>query len=138
MRIQLDTSNINWDSVVEILSEVRMANYAPEIHKAAFQNSPVVVFVFEDEYLIGFGRAISDGTYQAAVYDVAVRPSSQGKGVGALILDTIVERCRNCNIILYASPGKELFYEKHAFRKMKTGMALFKDAEKMKKKGFTE
>ena len=138
MRIQLDTSNINWDSVVEILNEVKMALYAPEIHKAAFQNSQVVVFVFEDEYLIGFGRAISDGTYQAAVYDVAVRPSSQGKGVGALILDTIVERCRNCNIILYASPGKELFYEKHAFRKMKTGMALFKDAEKMKKKGFTE
>jgi len=138
MNIQLDTSNINWDRVVEILIEVSMATYAPEIHQAAFEKSEVVVFVFEGDILVGFGRAISDGTYQAAVYDVAVWPSFQGKGVGTLILDTLVEHCPHCNITLYASPGKEGFYEKHAFRKMKTGMALFRDAEKMKAKGFTE
>ena len=40
--------------------------------------------------------------------------------------------------MLYASPGKEKFYEKLNFRKMKTGMALFLNTEKMQMKGFIE
>ena len=35
--------------------------------------------------MIGFGRAISDGTYQAAIYDVAVNPDFQKKGLGNII-----------------------------------------------------
>ena len=41
-------------------------------------------------------------------------------------------------ILLYASTGKEQFYEKDGFNKMKTGMALFVNVEKMKDTGFTE
>jgi len=39
---------------------------------------------------------------------------------------------------LYASPGKEGFYEKQGFRKMKTGMACFIHREAMSERGFTE
>ncbi len=41
-------------------------------------------------------------------------------------------------ILLYASTGKEQFYKKERFKKMKTGMALFVNAENMKDKGFTK
>ena len=41
-------------------------------------------------------------------------------------------------ILLYASTGKEQFYKKEGFKKMKTGMALFVNAENMKDKGFTK
>lgn len=136
LRVQFDTLNINWDLVVEILQQVSMASYTGEIHKKAFNNSYAVIFVFDDKNLIGFGRAISDGAYQAAIYDVAVLPAYQGKGIGKMILDSIVKRCPNFNFILYAAPGKEKFYEKEKFRKMKTGMALFTDNEKMETKGF--
>ena len=138
LRIQLDTTNIDWDLVVDILQKAGMANRTAEIHQRAFNNSHTVVFVFDEDKLIGFGRAISDGEYQAAIYDVAVMPSYQGKGIGKTIVRTIVENIPNCNFILYASPDKEAFYEKENFKKMKTGMALFVDAEKMKNKGFTE
>ena len=138
LRLQLDTANINWDLVVEILQKVGMAYYAPEIHKRAFSNSQVVVFVFDEENLVGFGRAISDGEYQAAIYDVAVRPDCQGKGIGKMIVRTIIEKIPNCNFILYASPGKEQFYEKENFKRMKTGMALFMNGERMQRNGFTE
>ncbi len=137
-RLQFDTSNINWDLVVDILQKTGMANYAAEIHKIAFNNSYTVVFVFDDENMIGFGRAISDGAYQAAIYDVAVLPDYQGRGIGKMIVQNIVQKCPGCNFILYSAPGKETFYEKVNFRRMKTGMALFKDIEKMKKNGFTE
>ena len=87
---------------------------------------------------MGFGRAISDGVYQGAIYDVAVLPAYQGKGVGKTILQSILRNLPNCSLILYASPGKEQFYEKEAFRRMKTGMARFIQAEKMKEIGFIE
>ena len=138
LRVQFDTSNIKWDFVAEILRQVNMANYTGEIHKIAFNNSYTVVFVFDEENLIGFGRAISDGAYQAAIYDVAVLPAYHGKGLGKMILNSIINKCPNCNFILYSAPGKEKFYEKQNFRMMKTGMALFTDNKIMKSKGFIQ
>ncbi|MBZ9637584.1 GNAT family N-acetyltransferase [Clostridium sp. FP1] len=138
LKIQCNCLNINWDNVSEILKKVEMAYFEGEVHKKAFENSHTVVFAFDDNKLIGFGRAISDGTYQAAIYDIAVLPEYQGKKVGATIVNSILKCIPQCNFILYASPDKENFYEKLNFRKMKTGMALFLNAEKMQTKGFTK
>ena len=104
----------------------------------AFEASHTTVFVYHADRLIGFGRAISDGVYQAAIYDCAVLPEFQGKGIGTTIMKNILLRISHCNIILYASPGKEGFYQTHGFRKMKTGMAIFKKAGAMREGGFTE
>jgi GNAT superfamily N-acetyltransferase len=138
IRLQYNTSEIDWELIPSILKAVGMSFHDGKIHKIAFEKSHFVVFVFRDEQLIGFGRALSDGVYQAAIYDVAVLPEFQGNGIGKLIVNSIVENCPGCNFILYASPGKEKFYERFKFRKMKTGMALYTDIEKMKQKGFTE
>lgn len=138
IRIQYDCSNIDWNYVSETLKKVGMAYYDAEIHKRAFENSHTVVFIFDNNVLTGFGRAISDGVYQAAVYDVAVLPEYQGKGIGKIIVENILKSLSTCNVILYASPDKEIFYEKLNFKRMKTGMALFQNAERMKKKGFIE
>ena len=138
IKIQYNCLDINWNHVSNILKEVGMAYFEGEVHKKAFENSHTVVFAFENDKLIGFGRAISDGVYQAAIYDVAVLPEYQGKKIAATIVDSILRLIPKCNFILYASPGKEIFYEKQNFKKMKTGMALFLNSEKMKIKGFTE
>jgi ribosomal protein S18 acetylase RimI-like enzyme len=138
IRIQNDCLNINWDNIPEILRKVGMGYHETEMHKKAFENSYAVVFVFSDDKLIGFGRAISDGVYQAGLYDIAVLPDFQGKGIGSLIVENILKAISNCNVILYAATGKEKFYEKLGFRKMKTGMALFVDKERMRVRGFTE
>ncbi|WP_291567244.1 MULTISPECIES: GNAT family N-acetyltransferase [unclassified Clostridium] len=137
-RIQYDCLNIDWNYVSETLERVGMAYFQGEIHKKAFENSYAVVFVFDDDTLVGFGRAISDGVYQAAIYDIAVLPEYQGKGIGRIVIDNITKNLPQCNFILYASPGKEVFYEKMNFKKMKTGMALFLNQKNMQEKGFTE
>lgn len=138
LRVQNDIKNINWERVPEILKEVGMAFHPVEKHQRVFAKSHSVVFIFDGDVLIGFGRAISDGECQAAIYDVAVLPAYQGKGIGRLIVQNLVRQTPECNFILYASPGKEKFYEKESFRKMKTGMALFVNGERMKERGFTE
>ena len=74
----------------------------------AFENSAAVVFIFERK-LIGLGRAISDGTYEAAIYDIVVRPKPR-KGNREIIVETLMESLPTCSFILYAAPGKEGFY----------------------------
>ncbi len=136
--IRFDCSAVDWNAVSEILKRVGMAYHEPKIHRKAFENSYITVFVYRGVHLIGFGRAISDGVNQAAIYDVAVIPEFQNKRLGTTIVENILSQLSQCNVILYASPGKETFYRKLGFRKMKTGMAIFRKAEEMKKKGFTD
>jgi len=136
--IRFDCNGVNWQLVANTLQEVGMAHYAPEIHQQAFEASHTVVFLYHNQQIIGFGRAISDGVYQAAVYDVAVLPQYQGHGLGRTIMQAILSRVSHCNVILYASIGKESFYRSLGFRVMKTGMALFKQVETMAAKGFTD
>ena len=138
IEIKLSCSGVNWKLVADTLRKVEMGYHDPGLHKKAFENSYVTVFLYHDNRMIGFGRAISDGAYQAAIYDVAVNPDFQKKGLGNIIIENILERLPECNIILYASPGKEGFYIKKGFRKMKTGMAKFIKSDVMSKRGFTE
>ena len=138
LEIQLDCANVNWRFVAETLKRVGMAYAEPAAHKKSFENSQVTVFIHREDQLIGFGRAISNGVFQAAIYDVAVIPEYQDQGIGLIIIKTIIDKFSSCNFILYAAPGKEGFYEKLGFRKMKTGMAFFQKAERMKERGFTE
>ena len=136
--VRQSCTGVDWQVVSDTLKCVGMAYHEPDVHRKAFEASYTTVFVYHADRLIGFGRAISDGEYQAAVYDCAVQPEFQGKGIGAKIMDSILQWISHCNVILYASPGKEGFYQKLGFRKMKTGMAHFKKRETMSERGFTE
>ena len=136
--IKKDCSNINWSEVRHIIRIVGMSYVDEEIHRKSFENSHTVIFIFDDKKLIGFGRAISDGVRQAAIYDVAILPEYQGIGIGKLIIENIINDNPTCNFILYASPGKEGFYESLGFKKLKTGMGLFVNMERMKSRNFIE
>ncbi len=137
IEVRLNCSNVDWKVVSSTLKDVEMGHYEPDLHEKAFKNSYVTVFVFHNNRMIGFGRAISDGAYQAAIYDCAVVPDFQGKGIGKIIVKNILSKVSHCNVILYASPGKEGFYQKYKFRKMKTGMARFINSGPMREYGFT-
>lgn len=136
MNLRLDCEDIEWPLVPRILKSVGMAFYEPDIHAKAFENSQVVVFVFDDDSMVGFGRAISDDAKQAVIYDVAVQPEYQGKGIGKMIMESILERLPGCNILLYANPGKEDFYKQLGFSILKTGMAMFENGDEARRKGF--
>ena len=137
LTIRRDCAGVPWQTVAAILKKVGMAHYEPALHQKAFEASHTTIFVYQADDLIGFGRAISDGAYQAAVYDCAVLPEFQGRGIGKQIMDSILARLSDCNLILYASPGKEGFYRKLGFRKMRTGMARFIKSDAMRARGFT-
>jgi len=136
LKIITDCTEVDWQTIADSLKKVGMAYHEPEVHRRAFEASHTCVFIYENSLLLGFGRALSDGEYQGAIYDVAVLPESEGKGIGSIIVQTIQNKLPSCNLILYATPGMEGFYKKLGFGLMKTGMAVFTNPVAMEK--FTE
>lgn len=138
INIKFESKDIDWNIVSSLLEAAGLNSTEPETCKRAFLGSQVTVFVFDNDKLIGVSRAISDGVKQAAIYDVAVLPEYQGKGIGRILIENIINKLQGCNFILYSNSGKEEFYRKFGFRLMKTGMAKFVNANRMKERGFTE
>ena len=58
--------------------------------KTMLKHSSVVVSVWENDQLIGFGRATSDEIYRSVLWDVVVDKKYQNKGLGRKIVQTIL------------------------------------------------
>ena len=88
--------------------------------KKAIGNSWYVLSAFDSDKLIGFGRVIADGVHHALIVDIIVHPQYQNKGVGTLLLEKLVKKCKEENIRdiqLFAAADKYGFYEKHGFER---------------------
>ncbi|SFJ08311.1 GNAT family N-acetyltransferase [Thermoflavimicrobium dichotomicum] len=105
----------------------------------AFRQSAIRCFVFDDNgQLIGAGRAISDGVYYTIIFDVVVYPTYQKMGIGTQIMQYLLERNQAKYVWLQAVPGKEAFYEKLGFARLKTAMGLYPHPEVQRKQGYIE
>lgn len=116
-----------------------MGTKRPEDLRRTFGNSMFRCFVRDAGKLVGAGRALADGVDCSYVCDVAVLPSHQGTGIGKEIVQRLVDASRgHRKIILYAVPGKESFYAKFGFRRMKTAMGIWGDVEDGVRRGYIE
>jgi ribosomal protein S18 acetylase RimI-like enzyme len=119
---------VNWEELSALYRVAPLGNKSPANLKTAFSNSMFRCFVYEAGRLVGVGRALADGIDCSYICDVAVMPSHQGTGLGKQIVGKLVELSKgHKKIILYAVPGKEPFYRKFGFMRMKTAMAIFED-----------
>lgn len=76
------TAHINWQDLCELIRLAPLGERDVGKMQKAAEKSYTVCSAYVDKELVGFGRAISDGQYQSAIYDVVVLPRYQGKGVG--------------------------------------------------------
>lgn len=132
--------NINWDEVVIVFERAPLGKRRrdPEKLKRAFESSYAVVCVFDSDKLIGLGRALCDGEYQAAIYDVVLLPEYQGMGIGKEMMKRLCDQLPVENIILYAVPGREGFYKRLGFKKMLTAMAILNPVMAKPESGYIE
>jgi ribosomal protein S18 acetylase RimI-like enzyme len=122
---------VDWAELSELYRTAPLGDKKAAELKLAFSNSMFKCFVYRDGVLIGAGRALSDGVDCSYLCDVAVHPAFQGVGVGKAIVSKLKEMCSSHRkIVLYASPGREGFYEKLGFRRMRTAMASFSDQQR--------
>ncbi|MET0889646.1 MAG: GNAT family N-acetyltransferase [Stenotrophomonas maltophilia] len=131
--------DIDWNEVAHLLRTAPLADKEPDKLQMAFTNSVFRRFVFDGARLVGAGRALADGVDCSYICDVAVLPSHQGRGIGHEIVSQLVALSRgHRKILLYAVPGKEDFYRKFGFRRMKTAMAVFDDPEAAAERGYLD
>lgn len=118
--------NVEWSRMKEIYHSVGWKNHDEEKIKKVFQSSNVVAIAYDKNKIIGFGRALSDGVFNAAIYDVVVDEHYQNKGIGQQIIENLLAQLKNVSCVhLVSTSGNEEFYRKAGFRKMKTGMARY-------------
>lgn len=120
--------NINWEELSNLYRIAPLGEKKPGDLAISFGNSRFTCFVFDAGKLVGAGRALADGVDCSYICDVAVHPEYQGMGIGKTIVTRLVELSQgHRKIILYAAPGKEPFYRKLGFYRMKTAMAIFQN-----------
>lgn len=136
---KLDLADVDWDALSHLYRIAPLGEKKPEDLRTSFGNSRYTLLVFDGATLVGAGRALADGIDCSYICDVAVHPDYQGIGLGK----AIIERLRDSSaghrkIILYANPGKEGFYAKLGFRRMKTAMAIFANQQRAVETGLVE
>ncbi|MBI4962135.1 MAG: GNAT family N-acetyltransferase [Desulfomonile tiedjei] len=137
--LKYGTANIDWVALCEVFRLAPLGTREPEKLKMAAMNSHTVCSGYADRRIIGFGRALSDGEYQSAIYDVVVLPEFQNRGVGQSIMEALLEKLsKNAPVLIYAAPGKQDFYRKFGFGNLKTGMGLFPNPSMSRAKGYLE
>ncbi|HAG44158.1 MAG TPA: hypothetical protein DCL31_13595 [Clostridium sp.] len=82
------------------------------------------MLAYNNENLIGFGRAISDYYCYTSIHDVLVLKEFQNKGIGTNIMNMLIEEFSNTNIYLTHTPDKDEFYKKFNFDKIDNAMRL--------------
>jgi len=139
MQWLFDQSSIDWVELSTLYRIAPLGDKKPDDLKLAFSNSLYKCFVRDDGVLVGAGRALADGVDCAYLCDVAIHPDFQGRGLGKAIIARLKEMSAgHRKIILYANPGKEGFYKKLGFMRMRTAMAIFKDQDRAIREGLVD
>jgi ribosomal protein S18 acetylase RimI-like enzyme len=137
IEVKFGCENIDWGELCELICAAPLGIREPERLRIASENSSVVCSVYVSQKIVGFGRALSDGQYQSAIYDVVVSPVHQKMGIGKLIMESLMNRLpKDATTLIYVAPGKQAFYEKQNFKHLKTGMGLFPNPDKSKANGY--
>ncbi len=122
-QIVIKTNNsVSPNKLEELCSAVGWSPRPIDKVKQSLENSfcHIAAWHFHDEQqqLIGFARAVSDGAFHAALLDILVHPDFQNRGLGKRIVKALIEQLQESevqNITLVASPHIVDFYHKLGF-----------------------
>ncbi|KPV60241.1 GCN5 family acetyltransferase [Paenibacillus sp. A3] len=98
-----------------------------EMTEQSIANSVYCLVAISDGNVIGMGRIVGDGAMYYYIQDVAVLPEYQNLGIGKQIIEKLLnyinDNCSGAGFVgLFASHGKNEFYEKFGFQDHSPGM----------------
>jgi len=91
---------------------------SPEELETGNRNSWLTLSAFDGDKLVGFGRVVTDFTLHAMIFDLIVLPDYRGLGIGTMVLQELVKKCREQSlrdIQLFCAKDQKGFYEKNGF-----------------------
>ena len=128
---------VDWEQLSALYRAAPLGDKSAAHLQKVFANSMFKLFVYEDTELVAAGRALADGADCSYLCDIAVVPKHQGTGLGKQVVARLIEVSRgHKKVILYAVPGKEPFYRKLGFLRMRTAMAIFENQQQQLESGY--
>lgn len=121
MQLELtdDRSRVDLAQLLELYRATWWAHdRSQEQVKRALEHSRPVVTAWEGTALVGFTRVISDLTFRATIWDVIVRPTHQGRGIGKALMHYVLDHpdLKTVTQFLLLTADKHPFYERLGFR----------------------
>ena len=97
--------------------------------KKCLANSDVVVSIWSENNIVGFGRALSDGVYRGVLWDIVIDQNHQGKGYGKLIVKKLLssKKIKNTKKVYLMTTNKKLFYSQIDFKEVSTQTLLMRE-----------
>ena len=97
--------------------------------KRCLANSDVVVSLWVDNEIVGFGRALTDGVYRGVLWDIVIDQNHQGKGFGTLIVENLLasKKIKNTKKLYLMTTNKKLFYSQFNFKEVTSQNLLIRE-----------
>lgn len=90
----------------------------PETHLKLLHGSDHVILARDDEQVIGYITAISDGVLAAYIPHLEVLPAYRGQGIGSELVRRMLDQLRHLYMIdLMCDPDVQPFYERLGLRR---------------------
>ena len=112
---QFDCKEVSTHELEELFAAADLKGRAGEKIRRAFVNSSAVCLAYDGSRLIGACRALTDGEYHAVIYDVAVRPEYQARGIGRRLMEELLGRLSVWRVMVVADSNVQGFYQKFGF-----------------------
>ena len=92
------------------------------------EKSSTVVTLWNKNKLIGFGRATSDWTYRASLWDIVVDEKHQKSGLGKLVVNALLQSSslKNVERIYLMTTNSKEFYTSCSFKEVTNQTLLLK------------
>ncbi|MFD1738863.1 GNAT family N-acetyltransferase [Bacillus salitolerans] len=83
------------------------------------------VGAWQDDTLIGFARAVTDGKFRAYIEDVVIHSSYRKEGIGEKLVSKLLDELSHIDIIsLFCEEYLIPFYEINSFKYSKTQLVM--------------
>lgn len=89
-----------------------------EQFSVGFQNSTLVVSAWDGERLVGAVRVLSDRMFRSVLYDLAVDPSYQDRGIGRELVRRCIGHFPNSEWLVQTTPQVAGYYETCGFQRV--------------------
>jgi ribosomal protein S18 acetylase RimI-like enzyme len=113
---RFDIQGVDWSEVEALFRATMLGGRSGDKIRRAFEHSSVVCFVFDGTRLIGMSRALTDWEYHATIYDVAVHPDYQRRGIGSRMMQALLQKLPVWRVMLVSDDSDaQRFYRRLGF-----------------------
>jgi len=93
--------------------------------------SDVIISLWIDKRIVGFGRALSDGIFRSVLWDIVIDQNYQGKGYGKVIVNALLESksIKKTKKIYLMTTNKKDFYAQLDFEEVDSQKLLIKHSK---------